>query len=83
MSDNTAILAGYTREILGDSGMDYTLHLFVKPDVDLDGEFKAYDADECEWLRVSGWSFTWEDVEDTDTQCVVAVANELVLGATV
>lgn len=62
MSDNTAILNGYTREIIADSGMDYMLHLFVKPDADLDGSFKAYDADECEWVRVSGWNFTIEDV---------------------
>lgn len=78
MSDNTAILAGYTRELIGDSGMDYTLHLFVKPDADLDGSFKAYDADECEWLMVSGWNFTWEDVEPSvDTLCLIAVADAL------
>lgn len=78
MSDNTAILNGYTREIIADSGLDYTLHLFVKPDADLDGSFKAYDADECEWVRVSGWNFTIEDVEPSvDTLCLIAVADAL------
>ncbi len=54
MSDNTAILAGYTREILVTVGA-YELHLFVRPGEYLDDEFKAYDADNCEWVRVKGW----------------------------
>lgn len=61
MSDNTAILAGYTRELLAEGG-PYSLHLFVKPDADLDDAFKAYDADECEFIRVNGWMFTFEEV---------------------
>lgn len=61
MSDNTAILSGYTREVLAFGG-DYDLHLFVKPDADLDGRVKAYDADECDWIVVNGWLFTFEDI---------------------
>lgn len=61
MSDNTAILAGFTRELLGDGG-PHTLHLFVKPDTCLDDTFKAYDADNCEFITVNGWLFSFEDV---------------------
>jgi hypothetical protein len=60
MTDNTAILAGYTREITCVASA-HDLHLFVKPDVDLDGRFKAYSSDDCEWIFVSGWLVT--DVE--------------------
>ncbi|MGY5795214.1 hypothetical protein ACXHXM_34225 len=61
MSDNTAILAGFTREVMATS--DYhEVHLFVQPDADLDGTFKAYDAYECEWIRVNGWLFVIEDI---------------------
>lgn len=61
MSDNTAILAGYTQEWLGECDQ-CDMHLFTKPDVDLDGTFKAYDADNCEWVRVNGWLWTFEPV---------------------
>lgn len=54
MSDNTAILAGYTKEVMVEHGIG-ELHLFVKPDTDFDGRFKAYDADNCEWIMVNGW----------------------------
>ena len=60
MSDNTAILAGYTKEISVVSG-PYDLHLWVKPDADFDSRFKAYDADECEYIHVNGWLI--EDIE--------------------
>jgi len=63
MSDNTAILAGFTREILASADGGCELHLFVQPDADLDGRFKAYDADECEFIAVNGWLFSIEDVE--------------------
>lgn len=63
MSDNTAILAGYTREVLA-SGGPYELHLFIQPNADLDDAFKAYDADECEFIRVNGWLFTFEIIAD-------------------
>ena len=59
MSDNTAILAGYTKEVIA-SNHAYDLHLFVKPDCDFDDTFKAYDADNCEFIRVNGWLFLYE-----------------------
>lgn len=58
MSDNSAILAGYTRELIGAS-TEYELHIFVKPGTDLDDRFKAYDADECEFIYVNGWLFSF------------------------
>lgn len=61
MSDNTAILTGYTREVLASGGM-YELHLFIQPGTDLDDSFKAYDADECEWIIVKGWLFDFETI---------------------
>ena len=59
MSDNTAILAGYTKEVIA-SNQTYDLHLFVKPDCDFDDTFEAYDADNCEFIRVNGWLFEYE-----------------------
>lgn len=61
MSDNTAILAGFTRELIATGG-EHELHLFTSPDADLDARFKAYDADACEWVNVNGWLFTFENV---------------------
>lgn len=61
-SENGARLAGFTRELLAEGG-DYSLHLLVTPEADLDGSFKAFDCDECEMLRVNGWLFIFEDVE--------------------
>ena len=60
MPDNTAILAGYTKEVQVIIG-PYDLHLWIKPDTDFDDHFKAYDADECGYIRVRGWLI--EDIE--------------------
>ena len=62
MSDNVAILQGYTLEVMALSG-GFDLHLFVNPDSDLDGVFKAYDADMCEFIRVNGWLFSFDVIE--------------------
>lgn len=51
---------GYTRAVFATGG-DYDLYLWVKPDADLDGTFRAYDEDEDEWLRVNGWLFDIEE----------------------
>ena len=65
MSDNTAILAGFTREYIAENG-GYEVHIFVRPDAELDGEFTAYDADNCEFITVIGWNVTLDDVEVDD-----------------
>lgn len=62
MTDNVAVLDGFTREVMGYSD-HHDLHLLIQPDADLDGSFKAWCCDEQEWLRVHGWLFTFEDVE--------------------
>jgi hypothetical protein len=56
MSDNVAVMEGYTREVIamGD-GMD--LYLLVKPDTDFDSAFRAWDTDNQEFIRVNGWLF--------------------------
>jgi hypothetical protein len=51
---------GYTRPVFA-TGDGYDLELWVKPDVDLDGTFRAYDEDEDEWVKVNGWLFVIED----------------------
>lgn len=60
MTDNAAILQGYTRGIFA-SGGGYDLYLLVKPHADLDGSFKAWDTDAQEFIRVNGWLFAIED----------------------
>jgi len=61
MSDNTAILAGYTVEVLASAGgFGGDVHLFIKPGTDLDSRFRAYDADECEFVAINGWLFDFE-----------------------
>jgi len=64
MSDNTAVLAGYTRELIV-QGCYQDLHIFVKPNADLDGTFKAYDADECDWITINGWMIS--DIEEVQS----------------
>jgi hypothetical protein len=61
MSDNKALLQGYTKEVMVYIST-YDLHLFVKPDTDFDDAFKAYDADACQFLTVNGWLIS--EIED-------------------
>lgn len=63
MTDNVAVLAGYTREIEADEGVD-TLHLLVRPEAYLDQRFSAWDTDAQEWIVVNGWLFDCQIVED-------------------
>ena len=62
MTDNDAILAGYTKQIIVSAGMD-DLDLLVKPDVDLDDRFRAWDMDAQGYIKVNGWMCTFEDYE--------------------
>ena len=62
MSDNVAVLAGFTQEVIADGG-EYSLALLVKPGTDFDTRFKAWDRDEQEFIRVNGWLFTIEAAE--------------------
>lgn len=60
VSDTGAIARGFTRAIVAECD-EYTLYLLVKPDVDLDSRFKAWNRDEGQWLEVSGWLFVSEN----------------------
>jgi hypothetical protein len=64
MTDNIATLRGFTRYVLADSDAA-SLHLLIRPDTDLDSTFRAWDTDEQCWIKVNGWLFTFEDVEQT------------------
>lgn len=62
MTDNTAILEGYTRELHGHAGI-LSLYLLVKPQEDIGQRFRAYDMDRQEFIFVNGWLFSWVEVD--------------------
>ncbi len=62
MSDNGAMLQGYTKEVLAGSGFT-DMHLLVRPDADLSGTFKAWSTDQQEWIRVHGCYFKIKDIK--------------------
>jgi len=57
MTDNVAILDGYTVEAWLDTGFT-DFPILVKPDTDLDSRFKAFDTDNQEYIMVNGWTVT-------------------------
>lgn len=59
MSDNIAVIEGYTREVVADGGM-ITLYLLVKPDTDFDDQFKTWDTDGCSRSPIVRQSFNFE-----------------------
>ena len=59
MTDNVAILDGYTKMVTAENDF-YTLFLLVEPDTDLDSRFKAWDTEAQEFIRVNGWLFSIE-----------------------
>jgi hypothetical protein len=64
MTDNIATLRGFTRYVLADSDQA-SLHLLIRPDTDLDSTFRAWDTDAQTWIKVNGWLFSFEDIEQT------------------
>lgn len=58
MSDNVAVLEGYTKELMAECD-ECALPILVKPDADLDGTFKAWDMDNQEFIRINGWLWTF------------------------
>lgn len=60
-----AALIGFTRKIfVSDGSTDLTL--YVHPETDLDGRFKAICADEGDMIRVNGWMMCeCEDIIET------------------
>ena len=51
---------GYTRELWVDVGCD-TLNVLVRPGTDLDARFRAFDLEDCTYIRVTGWLCTTEE----------------------
>ena len=60
MSNNIAVLDGYTQEVHAIAGEGLELYLLVKPDTDFDGHFRAWDMDAQEFITVTGWMFNIE-----------------------
>lgn len=63
MTDNGAVLAGFTEEWLAYSG-SHDLFLLVKPGTDLTDRFRAWCCDEQEFIMVNGWLYTYEKPEN-------------------
>lgn len=64
MTDNAAVLAGYTEEYLAvSSNHEFNMFVLVRPGTDLDGTFKAWDMDSQEFVRLNGWNWTFEAAE--------------------
>lgn len=57
MSDNVAVLDGYTQQVVADCG-EHELFLLVKPGTDFDSTFRAWDTDSQEFIRVNGWLYS-------------------------
>lgn len=55
-----ALADGYTREVFATSD-DYDHFLLVKPDVEFDSRFLAYDTDQHEWIKINGWLYSFEE----------------------
>jgi hypothetical protein len=64
MTDNIATLRGFTRYVLADSDQ-VSLHLLIRPETDLDSTFRAWDTDKQTWIKVNGWLFSFENIEQT------------------
>lgn len=61
MSDNEAVLNGWTRELICHARGE-SVHILVDPDTDLDTRFKAWDCDNQEIVRINGWMYEFEEV---------------------
>lgn len=60
-SENGAILAGYTRELMA-VNIAREVHIRVKPSTDLTGAFEAYNCDDCEIVRLLGYQWRFEEL---------------------
>lgn len=59
MTDNVAILMGYTVNVSASAG-EYDLNLLIRPNTDTGDCFKAWCCDEQEFISVNGWMFDIE-----------------------
>lgn len=60
MTDNVAILEGYTREVHG-TAPEMECNFLVKPDQDLSQQFRAWNMHDQEWVIVFGWVWEWDE----------------------
>lgn len=58
MTDNVAVLDGYTRELRVTTG-DTERFLLVKPDVNTSERFRAWDTDAQEFIMLDPWGRCW------------------------
>lgn len=63
MSDNAAVLEGYTEGYIAECA-DADMFILVKPGTDFDSTFKAWDSDNQEFIRINGWLWIFERTED-------------------
>ena len=65
MSDNIAILDGYTEPYMAySSNGAYDIFILVKPDTDFDSCFKAWDSDAQKYISILGWLWDCEPVTE-------------------
>ena len=55
MTDNVAILNGYTTLVHATNDQGDELFLLVEPETDLEDVFRAWDTDEQKFISVNGW----------------------------
>lgn len=64
MTDNVAVLQGFTLEVVAESDIG-TLFLLVKPGTDYDDVFRAWDTDEQKFVNLNGWLWSVEEESHT------------------
>lgn len=62
MTDNVAVLSGYTKEVVCVTATE-ELNLLVMPDAFYDDEFTAWDMNAQEFIKVKGWLCETNEVE--------------------
>ena len=63
MTREQAEARGFTRLITWDSGDGFGGHALVKPDTDLEGDFRGYCLEGSEMLTFHGWAIFAEVAE--------------------
>ena len=58
-----AIDFGFTESHTAEAD-DITLYLLIRPDTDLDSRYRAFDTETGEYIRVNGWMFTDDHIEE-------------------
>lgn len=62
MTDNIAILEGYTEQYVVEYNED-VINILAKPEDDFDDIIKVWDIDNQEFLYLKGWLFSFEIVK--------------------